>query len=375
MLESAYRAGRTGIQDRLILARAYLHLNRTEDSLAVLKDVLDSDKENPDANSLTGQILFKANKNEDALKYLEHAFRLKPDPVTASALGRVHYALGNVPKAKSYLTMALQQDVRDPSNSFLLGRIHLDRGSGAMAEKYLLMAQEAGLESVELHVLLGQAYLLLAKPIGPVMTNRIAAPPHAGDVVDGCVVLGRLPAASDQYKVCTRYCALYEGYQLLKADKEHPDGLFMVASGWFAAGNYELAAQHLNTLMAKEPPKPRTWELSARLLVATKDFDGLRKTLTAGKAAKAFDSRTVADFLCRAAAILRAEGQRDQAIALLKEAEQEQPTSETVLRSLAALYTATGGDKQACHYYARIVELFPDATDIDELRNALKVLQ
>ena len=375
MLEKAYRAGKTGIQDRLILARAYVHLGRTDEALAVLKNVLDSDKENPDANSLTGQILLKAGKNEDALKYLEHAQRLKPDPVTASALGRCHYALGNPLKAKSYLTMALVEDVRDPSNSFLLGRIHLDRGSGALAEKYLLMAQEAGMDSLELHLLLGQAYLLQEKPLGPVVVRRLPGSPQPGEIVDASVVLGKLPATSDQYKVCTRYCALYEGYQLLKSDKQHPEGLFMVASGWFGAGNNDLAAQHLKPLMEKEPVKPRVWELQARLLVATKDIDALQKTLAAGKAAKAFDSRAAADYLCRAAAMLRAEGKRGEAVALLKQAEQEQPTSETVLRSLAALYAAAGEDKQALQYYARIVELLPDATDIDELRNASKVLQ
>ncbi|MFB3892516.1 MAG: tetratricopeptide repeat protein [Phycisphaerae bacterium] len=377
MLEKAYRANRTGIQDRLILARAYVHLKKPDQALEILKNVLDTDKENPDANSLSGQILLAAGKNEDALKYLEHAWRLKPDPVTASALGRCNYALGNIPKAKTYLTAALGQDIRDPSNSFLLGRIHLQRGSGALAEKYLLMAQEAGMESVELHLLLGQAYLLEAKPLGPVMVRTLAGSPKEGDVVDNCVVIGRLSdkAAADQYKVSTRFCALYEGYQLLKADKQHADGLCMVASGWFAAGNYELALEHLKLLMAKEPRSKRACELQARLLVATRDFDGLAKALAAGQAAKVFDSRAAADFLCRAAAVLRAEGKRGEAIALLKKAEQEQPTAETVLRQLAALYQATGDDKYALAYYSRIVELFPDATDIDELRNAMKVLQ
>lgn len=375
MLEKAYRAGRTGIQDRLILARAYLHLKRADEALAVLKNVLDSDKENPDANSLTGQILLQAGKNDQALKYLEHAWRLKPDPVTAGSLGRCHYALGNIPKAKSFLATALEQDIRDSSNSLLLGRIHLEGGGGAMAEKYLLMAQEAGLATAELHLLLGQAYLLQAKPVGPVMIRRIAGSSAAGDVVDACVVLGKLPASTDQYKVCTRFCALYEGLQILHGDKQNPDGLFMAASGWFAAGNTDLADQHLKALMEKEPQSRRAWELRARLLVATKDFDALQKALAVGKAAKAFDARAVAEFLCQAAAIQRAAGNRDASIQLLKQAEREQPTAETVLRPLAALYAATGDDKQARHYYARIVELFPDATDIDELRNALKVLQ
>ena len=401
MLEQAHRAGKAGIQDRLILARAYLHLGRGDDALAVLKNVLDSDKENPDANSLTGQILLKAEKHQEAMKYLEHAYRLKPDPVTASALGRCYHALGDIPKAKSYLTTALREDIRDPSNSFLLGRIHLDRGSGVLAEKYLLMAQEAGLESLELHLLLGRAYLLQAKPLGPVMVKRLAGTgspspidralgplPRPGDIVDAGVVLAKLPTASDQYQVSTRYCALYEGYQVLKAEPQHPDGLLMVASGWFAAGNNELAAGYLKPLLEKAPIQPRVWELQARLLVAAGDVEGLQKTVAAAQAgdpdrdtsrsgspAKAFDARTAADMLYRAAVVLRSRGQRDQAIVLLAKAEQQQPTSEPVLRCLAGLHATAGNHQQAIQYYSRIVELFPDAADVDELRNALKVLQ
>jgi len=375
MLEPSYRAGKAGIQDRLILARAYLHLGRPDESLAVLKNVLDSDKENPEANGLTGQLLLKAGKNEDALKYLEHAYRLKPDAEAASALGRCYYALGNIPKAKSSLVAALKEDIRDPANSFLLGRINLDRGSGALAEKYLLMAQEAKMESPELHLLLGKAYLLQRKTVGPVMVKRLGASAQVGDIVDGCIVLGKVPAASNQYKVAARYCSLYEGLVLLRSNKQDPDGLFMAASGWFAAGNHEMAARYLKELMEKEPASPRAWELRASLLLAMNDFDALRKVLADGKAAGMFDSRSVAGFMCRAAAVLRGQGRRDQAITMLKQAEREQPIAEEVLRPLAALYAAVGDDKQAVQYYSRIVELFPDAADIDELNNALKVLR
>jgi tetratricopeptide (TPR) repeat protein len=375
MLEPSYRAGKAGIQDRLILARAYLHLNRPEESLAVLKNVLDSDKENPEANGLTGQLLLKAGKNEDALKYLEHAYRLKPDAEAASALGRCYYALGDIPKAKSSLAAALQQDIRDPSNSFLLGRIHLDRGSGALAEKYLLMAQEAKMDSPELHLLLGKAYLLQRKTVGPVLVKRLPGSVKVGDIVDGFVVLGKAPAAPNQYKVCTRYCSLYEGLLLLRINNQDPDGLYMAASGWFEAGNCELAARYLKELTEKEPKSARAWQLQAGLLVAMKDFDSLRKVLAEGKSAGRFDSRSVAGFLCRAAAVLRSQGNCPQAIAMLKQAEGEQPIAEEVLRPLAALYVAVGDDRQAATYYGRIVELFPDAADIDELNNTLKVLR
>ena len=375
-LEPACRAGKAGIQDRLILVRAYLHLKRPADANAVLKTVLDSDLENPEANGLFGQLLLEAGKNEPALKYLQHSYRLRPDPVTAGALGRCYYALGDLPKAKTLLAAALHEDIRDPSNSLLLGRIHVERGSGALAEKYLLMAQEAGLDSPELHLLLGKAYLLQAKTVGPVLVKRLAGSPKAGEVVEGCVVLGKAPAAeADEYKVASRYSALHEGLQVLKGDAANADGLFMVASGWFAAGDSDQAGRRLNALMEKEPRSRRARELQADILIATKDFAALQTALAAAKADKAFDPPAVADWLVRAAAVLRADGKRDEAVKLLKQAEAEQPTSGTVLRSLAALHAAAGDLKQARQYIARIIELFPDATDIDELRNDLRILQ
>jgi hypothetical protein len=60
---------------------------------------------------------------------------------------------------------------------------------------------------------------------------------------------------------------------------------------------------------------------------------------------------------------------------MLTKAESCTPTWAPVLRSLAALHQGCGRPSEARRYYARLVELFPDAADIDELRNTLRVLQ
>jgi len=377
MLEPAYRAGKAGIQDRLILARAYLHMGQDDTALAVLRSVLKTDPENPEANSLAGRLILKAGKAKEALKYLEHAHRLKSDAATTGALGRCHYELGNIAKAKTHLSSALAQDVRNPAHSLLLGRIHLQRGSGALAEKYLLMAQEAGLNTRQFHRLLGRAYLLQHKYLGPVRATRLADKPKPGSVVDGLVVLGPAPDLADQYLVATRFCALHEGLWLLRADANDGDGLYLAAAGWFAAGQYDRAGQRLKALMKRKKPKPgrRAWDLQARLLTETKQFDALQKLLADGKKAGVFDSRAGARYLCKAAGVLRSEGKRDDAVAMLKLAERHQPTAQSVLRPLAALYEAMGNHKTAAGYYARLVELYPDAADIDELNNTLKVLR
>ena len=229
-LEPAYQAGEASIQQRLLLARAYVHLGRSEEGLVVLNSVLETDSENPEANNLKGQILHAAGKHEEALDYLKRAYELKQDAATASTLGQCYYAMGDYSKAKTFLEKALQEDIRNPDNSFLLGKICLDRGLGALAEKHLLAAQEAGMESLELHLLLGRAYLLQRKFTGPVLLRRIAADANPGDIVADHVVLGRLEGVPEHYRTCTRYSALYQGYRILQADRQHPDGLFMAVS-------------------------------------------------------------------------------------------------------------------------------------------------
>ncbi len=375
LLEPGYRAGTAKIQERLLLARAWLHLRRPDDALAALRAVLDSDRENPEANGLAGQLLLQAGKHKEAIACLDHAYRLKQDPTTAAALGQCHHALGQNTKAKVYLEKALKEDVRNPANSFLLGKICLERGLGALAEKYLLMAQEAGLDTPELHLLLGRAYLLQRKVLGPIRVRRIARQAEVGDLVDSRVVLGKLDGVADHYKVCTRFSALYEGITLLEHDPNHPDALHMVAAGYLAAGQTALAERSLAALARREPGSQRVAHLQARLLLAARRYDALERFLDSPAAKKHFDPRAAADLCYRAAIDLRAAGQRDAAARLLQKAEGYTPTAGNVLHSLAGLAVATGRAKDAAGYYARMVELYPDAPDLDEWRNALKVLE
>ncbi|MBN1917712.1 MAG: tetratricopeptide repeat protein [Verrucomicrobia bacterium] len=375
LVEKSVRDGSAGIQEHLLLARAYLHLDRNNDALGVLRTVIERDHENPDANALIGQMLYEAGKAKEALAYLETAHRLKQDAVTSSLLGKCHYALGDAQKAKMYLEQALALDVRDPSNSYLLGTICLDSGSGALAEKYLLQSEEAGTESAELHRLLGRAYMEQYKFVGPVLVRRIPGSPKPGEVVDGHVVLAPLEGVTDQYKVCTRYSALYEGIRLLEALPDDPDGLYMAASGWLAAGDAARANDSLRQLSRHEPRSRRTLDLTARALIVAGDVGALIEVIERGEKAKVFDAHEAAQLYYRGAVVLLARGERTECLKMLEAADKRQPASAAVLRALAELSVTMGRDKQARGYYARLVELFPDASDIDGLRNALQVLE
>jgi tetratricopeptide (TPR) repeat protein len=352
-----------------------MHLRKDADALAVLRSVLQSDKENPEANSLTGRLLLKAGKHEPALECLSHAWRLKPEAATAAALGKCYYALGKTAKAKSYLQRAIARDIRDPENSFLLGRICLDRGQGALAEKYLLMAHEAGRDSLELHRMLGRAYLLQRKYVGPIQVRQLGKPARAGERVDGHIVLAADESRPRQHKLATIYCALHEGLVILKRAPMDKDGLFMTARGWHAAGRADLAGKALKTLGAVEPKTRRVLLLRAEAALSAGEAGALDKALAAARTARVLSAAELAEIRYRQALALRAAGKRGEALKAFARAAQDAPTSGKILRSLASLSRALGKTADARQYYARLVELAPDAADIDELRNALKVLQ
>ncbi|MHC4645930.1 MAG: tetratricopeptide repeat protein [Planctomycetota bacterium] len=375
LLEPKYRAEAINIQERLILGRAYRHFGRMDDALAVLKSVLDIDRENPEANRLTGTILNESGRSKQALEYLKQAWQLKQDAATAGTLGQCYYALGELTRARVYLEKALSEDIRDPTNSFVLGRICLQRGLGALAERYLLKAEEAGMVSPEMYHSLGRAYLLQRKYVGPILVRRLSEPAMPGDIVDDFVVLAQIADAPGRYRVCTRDCALYEGYRLLRAQPNSIDARYMLTAGWLAAGNRNLAGRYLSQLPRQEKVTARAAELQAELLLTGKEYTSLEKALEAGYEKKLFDAEKTAAFYYRAAMMLRAEGSRQEAVRMLRKAESHTPTSSPVLRSLAALHLGSARRNEARLYYARLVELFPDAHDIDELRNTLRVLR
>jgi tetratricopeptide (TPR) repeat protein len=357
MLEPKYRAEKTNIQERIILARAYLHLERADEALEVLKSVLNIDPENPEANGLAGRI------------------HLKRDSATAGTLGACYYELREFTKARVYLEKALSEDIRDPRNSFILGKICLERGFGALAEKNLLRAEEAGMVSSELYLLLSRSYLLQRKYVGPILVRRLSEPAKAGDIVDDYVVLGGIEGVPNQYRVCTRHCVLYEGYRLLQAEPNNIDARYLLARGWLAAGNKDLAEGNLSALLEREKDTFRVAELQIQLQLAKREYGSLERTLDAAKEAGLFDPQRTAEFYYQAAMMLRVAGNRKEAIRLLSKAESYAPTSAPILRALAGLHLGLGHRSEARGYYARLVELFPDAADIDELRNRVRVLE
>lgn len=162
---------------------------------------------------------------------------------------------------------------------------------------------------------------------------------------------------------------------MLQADPDNIDARYLLARGWLAAGNKDLAAEHLSALLEREKGTLRVVELQIQLHLARKEYESLERTLESAAKAGLFDAQRTAESFYQAAMMLRIAGNRKEAIRLLSKAESYAPTWSPILRSLAGLHLCLGHRSEARGYYARLVELFPDAADIDELRNRLRVLE
>lgn len=362
------------IQTRMLLARSYHHLDRLSDAVAVLGDVLKNDEDNAEANLLAGRSLYQLKRYEEAVAYLNTALRLKSEAHISGLLGLAWYEQGDLSKAKEYLQKALAEDVSDPAISRVLGQIYVSRGQGNRAEKHLLLARDAGDDSVALHRLLARAYEIQHKTIGPVLVRRLTDKPRAGQVVDGLLVLRPIEGQADQYQVCTKFCAFYEGYWLLEKNDNDGEALYLVASGWMTAGVYDQAAAFINRLANAEGESQRVLKLRADLALALADWPSLRKVLAGGDKAKLKPGQVV-EYQYRAAMRIRGVGDHGPAVKFLEQADAINPTSAKVLRALINLSLTSGDRDAAIGYYRRLIDLFPDSRDIDELRNAVKQLE
>jgi len=363
------------VQEQMLLARSYRYLDRLPEAVAVLRGVLEDDEDNAEANLLAGQSLYELNRHKEAVDYLESALRLKREAHIAGLLGLTWFALDDLPKAKPYLEQALAEDVSDPTISRCLGQIYLSRGQGNRAEKYLLLARDAGDDSSELHRQLARAYMIQHKTLGPVLVRRLTDKPEPGQVVDGLLVLRPIDGHPEHYQACTPYCAMYEGYWLLEKDRDDAEAIFVVASGWMSAGVHDLAGQFIARLAKAEGESQRVRRLRADLALATHDWPALRKALTGGDDNTSLKPSQIVDYRYRAAMRLRSSGEYEPAVAFLKQADALDPTSAKVLRVLISLSRMTGDRDAAIGYTRRLIDLFPDSRDIDELRNALKQLE
>ena len=375
ILKKKHRKGEVGIQEGIILARSYIHLSKKRQAQDVLRFVLKSDSENPEANSLYGKLLFEDKNYHEAVQYLKKAVKLKKDPFSLSLLGRCYYELGDLTEAATKLKEALAQDIRNPANGYILGLIYLQRGYGMRSEQYLLKALSAGMQGKDILKALGKSYLLQRKYLGPVTKRHLTERANQGEILEDGIVLGEAREEKDTYYVSSKYSSIFYGYQLLNLAPDDIDALYMVCEGWLAFGNCEKVVSYLPKIRKNDASSPRAASLEARILLAMNDYKTLDKHLRRIQKKRILPEREIARYYYSSGLLLQASGKRDEAIAELKKAESLDPVSEKIVRVLAEISRTGGSIDEAIIYYTRFIELFPDANDIQETKNLLDTLK
>ena len=93
-----------------------LHTKRYTEALALIKEALDSEPEDPAILDSMGWVLHKLERHQEALPYLEKAHQLYSDPEVSSHLIQVYWLLGQKEKAMSLLKSS---SAASPDSPFL----------------------------------------------------------------------------------------------------------------------------------------------------------------------------------------------------------------------------------------------------------------
>jgi tetratricopeptide (TPR) repeat protein len=374
LLDEKFSTGQTKIQERVILARSYLHTQNPEKAEEVLRSVLESDNENPEANALLGEILFEKQNYEEAIPLLQNALKRKDDPAVNSMLGQCYYHTGDSHQAVKYLKDALHKDPGNPVNGVLLGQIYLQRGYGLRAEQYLLKAVAAGQQGIDIERALGKAYLLQRKYTGPIVKRHIPEQKQPGNLLTDGMILKDLEEGKNMYLVASRYSSIFQGYQVLNLNPADLEALYMVCQGWLSFGDAQRAAEFLEQIKQQDASSKREALLEAKILLALQDFPALEQHLTRTAEQQLLTDKEITGWYFAIALALRSSGEKAQALTYLKKGEAFDPASGKIIRALAGLYRVLGNNDEARHYYSKYIELFPDAEDIDKMKNILNRL-
>jgi signal transduction histidine kinase/CheY-like chemotaxis protein/HPt (histidine-containing phosphotransfer) domain-containing protein len=112
-------------------------------------------------NHILGNIYFKQDQQDEALRYFEENLKEDPDSVmhvmAISGVGKVYYKMQDFPKARVYLQRALDQSLAinhvevQITCMYYLGRIHMDEGNYRMAQEQIVKSLDLAEEYSRMH--------------------------------------------------------------------------------------------------------------------------------------------------------------------------------------------------------------------------------
>lgn len=107
-----------------LLAQLYLRLERDDDALQVMNDLLTRDPENTIGLRMKAMLYMRKSDFTNAVNILQMAAKVAPSAEIFASLGECHIAMAKMPEAIDSLHKALSMNAEHPQAVFLLAEAH-----------------------------------------------------------------------------------------------------------------------------------------------------------------------------------------------------------------------------------------------------------
>lgn len=258
--------------------------------------------ENFRSQQLAGEIALASNVPSQAVAHLSEAVRIVPQAAQARRLlVRAYLSTGRPAKALAMLQPMLAGDKVDPPTHMLAGEVYLQNNDSKKAQEHFAKATQQA-------------------PKNTRARTSLALTRMAGGSVDSA--LGELQKIAD-------------------ADNGISADLALISS-YLARRDFDKALKAIDALEKKQPDKPQTFTLRARIQLAKKDTAGARKS---------FERAAVLDpghypAMAALAALDLADKKPDDARKRFETMLAQDPKDAQALMALAELRARSGGAKE-----------------------------
>jgi len=348
-LATAVQAAPDALNSRLLLASYYLHEKKNAKAMSVLKAGLTGKKGDALLYNSMAAVLFRDNKREEALKYLQKSKELDPAfPPTYQLLASYYAASGNYAKATDEYVTLLRND---PSNlQAMLAMAALNELQGKDSEA--LTYYQKAIDTKKPAAFLAQA--------GYHMKKKEAA--KALKVLDEAIKLDSRNIAAMEMKgrILVAESRAKEALKVFEEIETHnPDaGLALKISTYVQMKEYPKALEQARRIIDKYPKSAQGYIVLASIYEHQKDLNSALNELKNGLRV---DPQNVQAILNQGRLY---EGRKEYNLAMdaYSEAVRKKPDFAPAIFAQGALLDLSGKKKEAVVKYKSSLEKAPNYT-------------
>lgn len=257
-----------------LLAKRYISLNRSQEALELLRQILKADPENPAALSLYGTLLYSSGHAEQGLLQLREAAESSPGVFENHwNLANALHLSGHLSEAAKAYRAAISIHPFSAESHYALGNILYEMKDFQGAVSAYQDAMRLGIETPSIRAALGAAFADAgdATHAERELRSAVKEDPKIAMAWNKLGILAEKENRKDEAIIC------YE--KALEAEPDFADALFNLAKVNLLLGDLEQANQNLERLLKIHPSYPLAYYLKAHLCIAAGDRECARKSL------------------------------------------------------------------------------------------------